>query len=471
MRTLLIHPPCEEEIYQRFLGLVAPPIGLAYVAAALENDGHEVMIIDMPAEAKDVDEVKEDIERCRPDVVGVYCATYRVNHANEVINTAKEVDASIKTLMGGPHASLLAEDCMKNENLDVVVCGEGEVTMPELIRAWESDGNLAKVKGIVFRVSRNQGIVRNPPRELADVDSLPYPARHLLPMDKYRLFGTFKLGTMISSRGCTFGCHYCSVAAIYGRRWRPRSAERIVDEMEHLQKNYDIDVLTFMDDNFDLDKKRVMMLCDEIRERDLDILWGYQSASVIKDEEMLKKLRNVGCRILTYSIETSSRKSIDVMKKKINMQQVRDVFQISKELGMIRIANIILGLPGETKKDVEESIELARALDPEYALFFLPTPYPGTKFYETAEKMGMIKELDWSKYDTANPIIETEQLSLDELRELNKRAYMEFYLRPAIIKSNLKIFYDFMNGGYIRPAHIPGLMSHVLRTFLYLARL
>lgn len=467
----MIHPPCEEEIYQRFLGLVAPPIGLAYVAAALENDGHEVMIIDMPAEAKDVDEVKEDIERCRPDVVGVYCATYRVNHANEVINTAKEVDASIKTLMGGPHASLLAEDCMKNENLDVVVCGEGEVTMPELIRAWESDGNLAKVKGIVFRVSRNQGIVRNPPRELADVDSLPYPARHLLPMDKYRLFGTFKLGTMISSRGCTFGCHYCSVAAIYGRRWRPRSAERIVDEMEHLQKNYDIDVLTFMDDNFDLDKKRVMMLCDEIRERDLDILWGYQSASVIKDEEMLKKLRNVGCRILTYSIETSSRKSIDVMKKKINMQQVRDVFQISKELGMIRIANIILGLPGETKKDVEESIELARALDPEYALFFLPTPYPGTKFYETAEKMGMIKELDWSKYDTANPIIETEQLSLDELRELNKRAYKEFYLRPAIIKSNLKIFYDFMNGGYIRPAHIPGLMSHVLRTFLYLARL
>ncbi len=456
-------------MYQRFLGLVAPPIGLAYVAAALENDGHEVMIIDMPAEAKDVDEVKEDIERFHSDVVGVYCATYRVNHANDVINTAKDVDVSIKTLMGGPHASLLAEDCMKNGNLDAVVCGEGEITTPELMRTWESGGNLAKVKGIVFR--KGGGIVRNPPRELADVDSLPYPARHLLPMDEYKLFGTFKLGTMISSRGCTYGCHYCSVAAIYGRKWRPRNPKRIVDEMEYLQKNYDIDVLTFMDDNFDLDKKRVMTLCDEIRERDLDILWGYQSASVIKDEEMLKKLRNVGCRILTYSIETSSRKSIDVMKKKINMQQVRDVFQISKELGMIRIANIILGLPGETKKDVEESIELARALDPEYALFFLPTPYPGTKFYETAEKMGMIKELDWSKYDTANPIIETGQLSLSELRELNKRAYKEFYLRPAIIKNNLKIFYDFMKEGYIKPVHIPGLMSHLLRTFLYLARL
>jgi len=147
------------------------------------------------------------------------------------------------------------------------------------------------------------------------------------------------------------------------------------------------------------------------------------------------------------------------------------VFQISKELDMIRIANIILGLPGESKKDVEESIELAKALDPEYTLFFLPAPYPGTKFYETAEKMGMIRELDWSKYDTANPIIETEQLSLDELRELNKRAYKEFYLRPAVLKNNLKIFHDFIKEGHIRPAHIPGLMSHVMGTFLYLATL
>lgn len=465
----MIHPPCEEEIYQRFLGLVAPPIGLAYVAAALENDGHEVKIIDMPAEAKDIDEVKEDIERCRPDVVGVYCATYRVNHANMIINTAKEVDANIKTLMGGPHASLLAEDCMKNENLDVVVCGEGEITMPELIRAWKSGNDLAKVKGIVFRKSGR--IIRNTPRELADVDSLPYPARHLLPMDKYRLFGTFKLGTMVSSRGCTFGCQYCSVAAIYGKKWRPRSAKRIVDEMEHLQKNYDIDALIFMDDNFDLDKKRVMTLCDEIMERDLDILWGYQSASAIQDEEMLKKLRNAGCRIITYSIETSSRRSIDVMKKKIDMQQVRDVFRMSKELNMIRVANIILGLPGESEKDVEESIELAKALDPEYALFFLPAPYPGTKFYETAEKMGMIKELDWSKYDTTNPIIETEQLSLDVLRELNKRAYKEFYLRPVTIKNNLKMICNFIKDGSIKPTHIPGLTSHILRTLLYLARL
>jgi len=206
-------------------------------------------------------------------------------------------------------------------------------------------------------------------------------------------------------------------------------------------------------------------------ERGLDILWGYQSASVIKDEEMLKKLRDAGCRIMTYSIETSSRRSIDVMKKKIDIQQVRDVFQMSKKLGMIRIANIILGLPGEGKKDVEESIELARTLDPEYALFFLPAPYPGTKFYETAEKMGMLKELDWSKYDAANPIIETEQLSLDELRELNKRAYREFYLRPAVMKNNLKVICDFVKDGNVKPSHIPSLMCHMMRTFLYLTRL
>ncbi|MCD5409506.1 MAG: B12-binding domain-containing radical SAM protein, partial [Methanocellales archaeon] len=355
MKTLLIHPLCEGEIYQRFLGLVAPPIGLAYVAAALENDGYDVEIIDMPAEEKDILDVKEDIKRFKPGAVGVYCATYRVPYANQVVNAVKEVDPDIKTLMGGPHASLLGGDCLEgNPNLDAVICGDGELAASELIRAWESGSDLAKVGGVIFR--EDGRIIRNPPREPADIDSIPYPARHLLPMDRYRLFGAFKLGTMISSRGCTHGCHYCSVAAIYGRKWRARKPEHVADEMKHLCDDYDVDMIMFMDDNFDLDKKRVMTLCDEITKRGLNITWGYQSATVINDGEMLRKLRNAGCRILTYSIETSSRKSIDVMKKNIDMQQIRDVFQISGELGMVRIANIILGLPGETRKDVEESI-------------------------------------------------------------------------------------------------------------------
>lgn len=470
MKTLLIHPLCEGEIYQRFLGLVAPPIGLAYVAAALENDGYDVKIIDMPAEEKDILDVKGDIKKFKPGAVGVYCATYRVPHANQVVNAVKEVNPDIKTMMGGPHASLLGGDCLEgNPNLDAVVCGDGELAVSELIRAWESGSDLAKVGGVIFR--EDGRIIRNPPREPTDIDSLPYPARHLLPMDRYRLFGAFKLGTMISSRGCTQGCHYCSVAAIYGRKWRARKPEHVADEMKHLCDDYDVDMIMFMDDNFDLDKKRVMTLCDEITKRGLNITWGYQSATVINDEEMLRKLRNAGCRILTYSIETSSRKSIDVMKKKIDVQQIREVFQISGELGMVRIANIILGLPGETRKDVEESIEFAKELDPEYALFFLPAPYPGTMFYETAEKMGMIKELDWGKYDATNPIMGTEQISMGEVRELNRKAYKDFYLRPNMIKNNLKMGYEFMKRGIIKPRHIPALIRHILKTNIGLARL
>ena len=470
MKILLIHPPCEEEIYQRFMGLVAPPIGLAYVAAALENDGYGVKIIDMPAEEKDNLDVKEDIKKFKPSAVGVYCATYRVPYANQVVNAVKEMDPDIKTLMGGPHASLLGGDCLEGTpNLDAVVCGDGEFTTSKLIHAWESGSDLAKVRGVIFR--EDGRIIRNPPQEPADIDSLPYPARHLLPMDRYRLFGAFKLGTMISSRGCTHGCRYCSVAAIYGRKWRARKPELIADEMKHLCDDYDVDIIMFMDDNFDLDKKRVVALCDEMVKRGLDITWGYQSASMLNDEGVLRKLRNAGCRILTYSIETSSRRSIDVMKKKIDVQQIRDVFQMSRGMGMIRIANIILSLPGETRKDIEESMEFVKELDPEYALFFLPAPYPGTKFYETAQKMGMIKELDWGKYDAANPIIETEQLSLDDVRELNKRAYREFYLRPKVIKNNLRMSYDFMKCGIIKPRHIPGLIHHILKTNIYLARL
>ena len=469
VKVLLIHPPCEKEIYQRFLGLTAPPTGLAYVAAALERE-HKVKIIDMPAGGKDIANVKKEIEIFKPDILGVYCATYRVDHANQVINTTKEVDTSIRTIMGGPHASLLAEDVLEeNPNLDAVVCGEGDITVPELVNAWES-GEPTKVKGIVFR--ENGRIVRNPPRPLIDdLDSLPYPARHLLPMDRYRLFETFKIATMVSSRGCPYGCHYCSVSAIYGKKWRARSAKNVVDEMEYLCNNYDMDLIMFFDDNFDLDRKRTESICDEIMERGLDIPWGYESASMGTDRDHLKKLREAGCRILSYGIETSSQKSISTMKKNISTQEIREVMDASKDLGMLRIANVILGLPGETREDVIESIELMKELEPEYPLFFLPTPYPGTKFHETAEKMGVIKELDWSKYTTANPIIETQELSLKEIRELNTKAYKEFYLRPKVIKNNLRMLYKFIKEGVIKPRHIPGLAYHQMKTWVWLVRM
>ncbi len=469
MNALLIHPPCEREIYQRFLGLTAPPTGLAYVAAALEG-GNKVKIIDMPAEKKDITKVKKEIETFKPDILGVYCATYRVAHANQVINATKEVDANIRTIMGGPHASLLAEDVLKeNPNLDAVVCGEGDMTVPELANAWDS-GELAKVKGIVFR--ENGRIVRNPPRPLIDdLDSIPYPARHLLPMDKYRLFETFKIATMVSSRGCPYGCHYCSVSAIYGRKWRARSAKNVVDEMEHLCDNYDLDLIMFFDDNFDLDRKRTESICDEIMERGLEIPWGYESSILSTDRSHLKKLREAGCRILSYGIETTSQKSITTMKKDISTQEMKEVMDNSKELGMLRIANVILGLPGETREDVIESIKLMKELEPEYPLFFLPTPYPGTKFHDTAEKMGMIKELDWSKYTTANPIIETQEISLEEVRELNAKAYKDFYLRPSAIKNNLRMLSKFIKSGVIKPRHMPGLAYHQMKTWVWLMRM
>ncbi|MFC1787155.1 B12-binding domain-containing radical SAM protein [Halobacteriota archaeon] len=469
MNVLLIHPPCEEEIYRRFLGLTAPPNGLAYVAASLEAK-NKVKIIDMPAEKKDIAKVKKEIETFKPDILGVYCATYRVDHAHEVINAAKEVDASIKTVMGGPHASLLAEDVLKeNPNLDAVVCGEGDITFPELVNAWAS-GDLTKVKGIVFR--ENGRILRNPPRPLIDdLDGLPYPARHLLPMDKYRLFETFRMATMVSSRGCPYGCHYCSVSAIYGRKWRARSAKNVVDEMEHLCENYDIDMIMFFDDSFDLDKKRTEDICDEIMKRGLDIPWGYESSIVSTDRNHLKKLREAGCRILAYEIETTSQKSIDTMKKDISTREMKEVMGALKDFGILRIANVILGLPGETREDVIESIDLMKELNPEYPLFFLPTPYPGTKFHDTAEKMGMIKELDWSKYTTANPIIETQELSLKEVRELNTKAYKDFYLRSSAIKNNLRILSRFIKEGIIKPRHMPGLAYHQMKTLLWLMRM
>ncbi|MCD5409700.1 MAG: B12-binding domain-containing radical SAM protein [Methanocellales archaeon] len=469
MRVLLICPSFEEETFIGVLGLVAPPIGLAYVAAALENDGHEVKIIDMLAEKKDKSRIRKDIMEFKPRVVGVYSTAF--NKSIEVINIAKGVDAHVKTMTGGPHATLVPEELLlKNQSLDVIVCGEGEVTVSELIKAWESNRDIKTIKGIVFR--KNGHIVRTPPRPLIqDLDSLPFPARHLLPMEKYHFFGGLKLGTIVSSRGCPYGCRYCSVPVMYGKKWRPHSPESVVDEMEHLDANYDLDFILFVDDNFDLDKERTERICDEIVERGLDVVWGIQSATVHPEEEHLAKMRDAGCRVISYTIEAASNRAIDTMERETNKEEMKKIIDSTTKMGMMVVAHVVLGLPGEDREDVAETIKLMKELAPHYALFYLPTPYPGTKFYESAKEMDIIKELDWGKYTTGNPIIETKMLSLEEAKELNRMAWKEFYFDPKIIKNNLRTTYKFIRDGDVKLKHIPTLLYHITRTGVHLFRL
>jgi len=471
MRVLLVQPHAAEElIFKRVIGLQIQPIGLGYIASSLQKAGHDVKITDLPAENKDVEDFANHIKTYKPDILGLYIATYRSENALELMRTAKKINPDIKTVCGGPHSSMVAEQLVQNDCVDVVVCGEGEITIKEVANTIEQGDSLTGVKGVVYQKG-NEVMVNEPRPLIEDLDSLPLPARNLFDRDRYRLMDHLNIATVVSSRGCTYGCNYCTVPALYGNRWRARSPENVVDEMEHVQKKYNPDILMFLDDNFDSDEDRVWDICDEIENRDIELTWGCLSGGLQDGKpELTKRMSEVGCKVIGYNLETGSQKSIDTLNRGVSLQQAKEALELSGELGMIRILNIVIGFPGETEEDIRKSIQFAKDVNVEFPLFFLPTPYPGTDFHKTAKRQGMIEELDWEKYTTMNPVIETEYLDLDTLRGLNKEAYRECYLSINSIPRYTKMTKNVIQDGWIQLKDLPQLIVGGGMMFLNISR-
>ncbi|PTD93391.1 hypothetical protein C9439_08260 [archaeon SCG-AAA382B04] len=479
MKILLIHPPAEEDLlFKKIIGLTPQPIGLGYVAAAVENKGHSVELLDIPAQNISKKELiiskKELIKKIRkfdPDVIGVYLATYRCQKGLKILEIAKKYSNNAKTVCGGPHSTVTAEDLVKNQSVDYVVSGEAEQTFPELLETIDKNKNKYDVNGIVF-CEDNEAVSTDPPKKIEDLDDLPTPARHHFDMEKYTLMNHLEIASIVSSRGCPFDCNYCSVPAIFGTECRLRSAEDIVNEIEEVNKKYGPDLFMFMDDNFDYSIDRLWKICDLLEERDLDILWGCCSSGINSNNPgLLKRMDETGCKVLSYNLESGSKKSLEVMDPGISYESTKKDLELAGDLGLIRILNIIIGMPGETRDDIIESIQFAKEVNPEFPLFFLPTPYPGTKFYKTAKRQGMIKEGDWKKYTSYNPIIENESLSQEELRELLERGYKECYLNPASVKNKFKMMINRLTDGSIGLRDTPPITFDSLNSMNYIRKL
>ncbi|RZN61868.1 B12-binding domain-containing radical SAM protein [Methanonatronarchaeum sp. AMET6-2] len=470
MKVLLVQPHAAEElVFKEVIGLTVQPMGLAYIASSLERDGHEVRIMDMPAEDKDMDDFIGELKDYRPDVLGLYIATYRSENALELTRASKKVLPEITTICGGPHSSMVAEELVQNRSIDIVVCGEGEVTIRRVLQEL-GGGDLGGVRGIVYMDGDTS--VSTEPRELVeDLDSLPWPSRRLFDRDRYRLMDHLDIATIVSSRGCTYGCNYCTVPALYGNRWRARSPEDVVDEMIHVEEKYDPDIIMFLDDNFDLDEDRVWSICDEIDRRGLEVPWGCLSGGLQDGKpELTKRMSEAGCRVIGYNLEAGSEKSIDTLNRGVSLDEAREALRLSGELGMIRILNIVIGFPGEDEEDIKQAIQFAKDVNVEFPLFFLPTPYPGTEFHRTAKRQGMIEELDWEKYTTMNPVIETEYLDLDKLRQLNREAYRECYLSIDSVPRYLNMTKNVIRDGWIDIQDLPRLFVGGSMMFLNISR-
>lgn len=434
MKVLFVNPPQTASKY-KFMGVIAPPLGIAYMAGVLQENHIDVEILDASAEDMDFKDVEKELLKRKPDLVALTALTPTIGRALETAQVVKETLPDSIVVMGGYHPTFNFIETLEDENVDIVIRGEGEYIMLNLVQALENQSSLHDVKGIVFEDKNSKEIVVNPEAPLIqDLDELPFPALNLLPMKKYRLLDMdTHMTTMITTRGCPMQCSFCSSAAMHGKKIRERSVENIVDEIEYLKTNYDIDTIAFMDDSFTLKKRKVMAICDEILKRNIEIMWGCTSRVDTLDEKLLKKMKEAGCITIFIGVESADQQQLDNMCKNTTIAKIENAFKIAHKLKIRTIASVALGMPGDTKEIMNKTVKFVHKLKPNYAIYSLATPYPGTRFYKEAFEKNLIKIKDWSKYTLITPILETIDCSLNDMRKIQAKAFMKFYLRPHYI--------------------------------------
>ncbi len=437
MKVTLVNPPQTASKY-KFMGVMAPPLGIAYMAAVLRENNIDVDMIDASAEDMNFEEFKDEFIKRDPDLVAITALTPTIGKALDSAKVIKDAKPETIVVMGGYHPTFNFEETLNDENVDIVIRGEGEYILLDLVETLENKGDLKDVKGIVYLDETKEPgdqMVINPVRHPeADLDKIPYPALDLLPMDKYKLLDMdTHMTTMITTRGCPMQCSFCSSSAMHGKFIRERSTKNIVDEIEYLKDEFNIQTIAFMDDTFTLNKQKVMDICNEIIKRDLNIKWGCTARVDTMDEEVLTKMRESGCITIFIGVESADQQSLDRMNKNTTVEKIVTAFKVARKTGMRTIASVALGMPNDTKKSMNRTIKFVHSLKPNYAIYTLATPYPGTKFYQEAFENNAIKIKDWSKYTLISPIVETVDCSLSDLRKIQTRAFIRFYLRPQYL--------------------------------------
>ncbi|MBU2472863.1 MAG: radical SAM protein [Patescibacteria group bacterium] len=449
MKVLFINPPnqneiisCNPEIIKKERGY-DPPLGILYLAGYLEkNSNHQVSVIDAQVEKLSYSQLTQRIEESSPDVVGITAMTFTLIDVIKVIELVKKIDSRIKIILGGPHAHIYPKETLDIPGVDFVVLGEGEKPLLELLENIENPEELKNMKNIAFK-DGDQIIVSECQDYNQNLDELPFPAMHLTPYKKYWsiLSGDKVITTMFTSRGCPYRCTFCDRPNM-GKLFRARSSKNVVDEIEERLK-MGIEEIFIYDDTFTVNKQRVIDICDEIIKRNLKFSWDIRARVDTVNQEILEKLKQAGCARIHYGVESGTEKILKVLNKGIHLDQVKEVFSLTKKIGISTFAYFIIGCPTETKEDILQTIKFAKKLDTDFVQITLLTPFPATKIYNDALEQGIIKEDYWLEF-AKNPRPDfktkywTEELSNQELFKFINYAYKQFYLRPNFILKTLK---------------------------------
>ncbi len=433
MKILLLNPPARREEYEN---IVVPPLGLSYLCSSARAKGFDVKILDAFALGIGWDSLCDEAGKFSPDILGI-------GGMSPVIDTsfraAKLLKNNVKRIvMGGPHITAFREKVFEQcPEVDEGILGEGEETFCEYLAAVEKDENISGIKGMITRegIAESRGLIE-------DIDSMPFPDRSSLPNELYRYPFAWEgaVTTMFTSRGCPYKCVFCD-KSVFGSKWRGRSPENIIAEIEEVVTNYGTKNMIFYDDLFTLKKERVLKICSMIKERNLDIRWKCEGRVDRIDREMLSVMKDAGCRVIAFGVESGNQKGLDYLKKNLDLSKVKRAFQMARAEGIETIAYFILGIPNETYEDEKETVKFAVEVNPTYAQFSTLSPYYGTWIYEEAMKKDWYREASAKNpldKDLKRPVIISELWSEKKLEDIIRYAYRKFFFRPSYVYDRMK---------------------------------
>jgi len=419
--VVLINPPYQKAAWDR----TYTPLGLPYIASNLEAAGYGVRIVDSDKEGLDVDEVVSIVAAEKPKVVGLTVLTHTLPKVYRIINGIKSMDCGI--VVGGAHITADPE-MVKSLGVDYGLRGEAEYSFVKIVDYITGKNNSTEdVEGLVLNT--DAGLEIKSPCFIEDVDALPKPARHLIGMN-----GSYRYNFVFTSRGCPYDCIYCAEQC---KKVRYRSPEKVVEEIEELALKYGVREFDFADSVFTISRSHVLEICKLLREKKLGVRWNCITRADLVDMELLKVMKRSGCNFISFGVESGVEKVRFSGGKIISDEKLREVFSQCRELGLRTRASMLFGTPGETIQDMRKSIEFARELRPDYALFNVAQLLPGTRLFKQALSEGIVDENIWRDYmqgRISSLDYLPEGVTLEDVYRINLEAFNRFYLDGDYMK-------------------------------------
>ncbi len=421
-----------------YLGRKFPPLGLAYVAAALEKAGFEVQVLDNYLLKLPIVDVKDLVKKLNPKIAGITCSSATYHKCVETAAAIKEVAPHCKVVVGGWHPSYVPESMLEHPEIDYVVMGEGERAMVELatyLIKGEREMILGAVAGVAYK--RGGKILKNTPKFISNLDEIPFPARHLLPMHLYERKMEFldvePVDIMSIIRGCPFNCAFCETRKMWGPVCRFFSPGRVVDEIKHMMDKYGSKGIYFINDNFTIRKSETIELCEQIKNEKLGIQWICDTRADMISQELVVKMKEAGCKTIWFGVESGSPRILEKINKNITLEQTEKALKMVRKEGIQIAASFIMGVPGETIADMEATLKFAKKLNPDLCQFNVFIAYPDSSLYEEILHSG--------KYDKLDDFLlaaKTDEFDFKKVLEIQRRFHREFHRSPRRILRKIR---------------------------------